>query len=105
MDKELWLKMKNDMLKSEKEIHLYRNNFNPSHPWSIMLKNILNGRAVEIWNIADSFDEGLARVQDYINEAARLGYSIEEKRTDEFLKRSASETGVPEDKPVGDRTK
>lgn len=81
LEKEVWMKLVNDSLKSEKEIHLFKNSADPGHPWIVVLRNTLHGRAVEVSNIADTFDEGMVRVQEHLAEATRLGYSIQEKRT------------------------
>jgi hypothetical protein len=81
VDRELWIKMKNEGHKAEKIIHLLKNSYDPKHPWSIMLRNIINDREVEVWNVADSFEEGLVRVKEHLDKARELGYTTVERRT------------------------
>lgn len=81
VDRELWIKLNNETLKSEKEIHLYKNDVDTAHPWTVTLRNILHGRSVAVDNVADSFEEGMVRVREHLGEAARLGYAVVEKRT------------------------
>lgn len=80
-DRELWVLLRNEKLNAEKVIHLYRSGFDPKHPWSILLENIIQSRSIRVYNVADSYDEGLVTVKAHLEEASRLGYALVEKRT------------------------
>jgi hypothetical protein len=80
VDKEFWIKMKNETLSSEKTIHLWKSNHEPQHPWSIWLENILHDRKVIVDNVANSFEEGMVRVKEHLDKAKELGFIVIERR-------------------------
>ena len=81
VEREVWIKMKNETLKSEKIIHLWKSNHEPQHPWTIFLENILHDRRVIVDNVANSFEEGLVRVKEHLDKAKELGFVVVERRT------------------------
>jgi hypothetical protein len=79
LEKELWIKMAKDT-SSEKIIHLWKNGHDFLHPWTISFENIFRGRKIAVYKIANSFEEGLPLVKDYLINAKKLGFHVAETR-------------------------